>query len=389
MKPDSIGGRGRRWTSSFGGRRNNVVINVAIVSCAVLVTFGIFEFVVFRFVLPAPDVPQPLFQDGIVKYAPHQRGINRVRDEIIAPWQVNANGWMSSLAEYKETKPAGTYRIAMIGDSYIEGLAVEPTANVAEQLQNDIGNPSLEVYRFGIAAAPLSQYLQMLRREVCRYRPDLVIVNLVHNDFRESYTFDPRAFASSFLKLEFRGGGVHEIEPRELVQPWYEPILAGLATARYLARRYNITSKLHRRQLAQDVPSSAQSDGPATPRTEVPSDPELVITEYLTQKLRQSAANCGARLALVIDGDRNAIYHGRTEPSAKLRLNEIVSAVARRHRVPFLDLHGVFRDDYLKHGQKFNSTVDSHWNERGHAVAAKAIKQLLMSRGLIPAPFSG
>ena len=82
MKPDSIGGRGRRWTFPFGARTNNVVINVAIVSCAVLVTFGIFEFVVFRFVLPAPDVPQPVFQDGVVKYAPHQRGINRVGDEI-------------------------------------------------------------------------------------------------------------------------------------------------------------------------------------------------------------------------------------------------------------------------------------------------------------------
>jgi GDSL-like Lipase/Acylhydrolase family len=384
MKPDSIGGRGRRWTFPFGARTNNVVINVAIVSCAVLVTFGIFEFVVFRFVLPAPDVPQPVFQDGVVKYAPNQRGINRVGDEITAPWQVNANGWMSSFAEYQEAKPAGTYRIAMIGDSYIEGLAVEPTANVAEQLQNDIGNPSLEVYRFGIAGAPLSQYLHMLRREVCRYRPNLVIVNLVHNDFRNSYTFDPRAFASSFLKLEFNGGGVDEIEPRELVQPWYQPILAGFATARYLARRYNLQFKLHRRQLARDVPAS-ESDGPVTPRTEVPSDPELVVTEYLIQKLRLSAANCGARLALVIDGDRHVIYDGRTEPSAKLRLNEMVSAVARRHHVPFLDLHGVFRHDYLEHGQKFNSAVDYHWNERGHAVAAKAIKQLLVSRGLIPA----
>ena len=55
--------------------------------------------------------------------------------------------------------------------------------------------------------------------------------------------------------------------------------------------------------------------------------------------------------------------------------------MARRHRVPFLDLHGVFRHDYLEHGQKFNSTVDYHWNERGYAVAAKAIKQLLVSRG--------
>jgi hypothetical protein len=293
---------------------------------------------------------------------------------------------MSSLAEYKEAKPAGTYRIAMIGDSYIEGLAVGPTANVAERLQSYVGNPSLEVYRFGMAGAPLSQYLHMLRREVCRYRPNLVIVNLVHNDFRDSYTFDPRAFASSFLKLEFNGGGVQEIEPRELVRAWYEPILSSFATGRYLARRYNLQYQWHRRQVEQDVPARAQSDGPATPSTEVPSNPELVVTEYVIPRLRRSAANCGAGLALVIDGDRKAIYDGRAAPTDRLRLNDIVKAVARQHRVPLLDLHGVFWHDYLEHGQKFNSTVDYHWNERGHAVAAKAIRQLLVSRGLIPAP---
>jgi hypothetical protein len=323
-----------------------------------------------------------VFQDGVAKYAPNQRGINRVRDEIAVPWRVNADGWMSSLADYKEAKPAGTYRIAVIGDSYIEGLAVAPTDNVAEQLQNEIGNPSLEVYRFGMAGAPMSQYLHMLRREVCRYQPNLVIVNLVHNDFRESYTFDPRTFASSFLKLEFTGGGVYEIEPRELVRAWFEPFLASFATGRYLTHRYHLRNRLHRKQLDSDVPSSGPSDGPATPRSDVPRDPELAITEYLIPQLRSNAANCGAGLALVIDGDRQAIYDGQNELSARLKLNEMVSAVARRHRVPLLDLHEVFRHDYLEHRQKLNSTADYHWNERGHAVAAKAIKQYLIDRDL-------
>jgi hypothetical protein len=43
-----------------------------------------------------------------------------------------------------------------------------------------------EVLRFGMDGAPLSQYLHVLRHEVRAFKPDVVLVQLIHNDFDES-----------------------------------------------------------------------------------------------------------------------------------------------------------------------------------------------------------
>jgi hypothetical protein len=56
-----------------------------------------------------------------------------------------------------------------------------------------------EVLRFGMDGAPLSQYLHLLRREVRAFKPDVVLVQLIHNDFDESYRFLETRYASSFL----------------------------------------------------------------------------------------------------------------------------------------------------------------------------------------------
>jgi lysophospholipase L1-like esterase len=390
-------GRNGRWASARRVRAVNAAVNAGIACCAVLATVGLFEFVVFRAVLPAPDLPRLVFRDGIVRYAPNQHGISRLRDESTSPWLVNADGWTSSLPDYEEAKAAGTYRIVVIGDSYIEGMHVGPTENVAEQLQRALRNPSVEVYRFGIGGAPLSQYLHMLRREVCRYQPDLVIVNLVHNDFRESYT----AFAtapgasvaresrsSSFLKLELHDGVVREVEPHGLVQPWYEPVLSRAATWRYLAGRYQLRHRLFHWPVAKRILSHGHTDQRAIRETRPPRDAERIATEYVIPKLRDRAARCGARLALVIDGDREAIYARQAAPSARLKLNAIVRTVAQRQHVAFLDLHDVFRRDFLEHGQTLNFSADPHWNQRAHAIAARAIKTLLFDKALVPRTFS-
>jgi lysophospholipase L1-like esterase len=370
----------------------NLAVNASIVSGAVLVTLLVLEFVVFRFVLKAPDLPRVAFENGVVKYAPNQHGINRVRYEIKVAWHVNANGWTSSIAEYKGEKPAATYRIAVIGDSYIEGLGVEPEENVAERLQESLGNPAVEVYRFGISGAPMSHYLHMLRREVCRYSPDLVIVNLVHNDFSESYRFKQGVYASSFLKLKIENGRVvQEIEPREHVKPWYSAIRHGSATWRYLAYRQQVRFQFLRDLLldkAAGSPAGAAgapvAGPPPTPKTEPDRDDDLVATQYVVTQLRLKAAECGADLVLVMDGDRSSIYAGRTEPSSNL--NAIVNSVTEQQGIPLVDLHEVFLSDYLKHHERFNFEADYHWNKRGHAIAAHAIAKLLTERAIAPTP---
>lgn len=384
-----------RMRPPFGARLANLAINASIVGGAVLLALLMLEFVVFRFVLPAPDLPRVTFENGVVRYVPNQRGVYRVRNEIKVAWQVNANGWTSSIREYKEAKPPGTRRIAVIGDSYIEGLMVEPKENVAERLQESLADPAIEVYRFGIGGAPMSQYLHMLRREVCRFRPDLVIVNLVHDDFSDSYRFKQGVYASSFLKLDIENGRVvREIAPRQYVKPWYSAIRDGSATWRYLAYRQQLRFQLLRDLLLNRgaaPPAGLGADKVAVAETSSPKTTpdhadDLVATQYVLTQLREEAARCGADLVLVVDGDRNSIYAGRTERSSSLELNAIVHAVADQLGIPLVDLHEVFLADYLKHREMLSFQTDYHWNKRGHAVAAQAIKKIVMERASVRTP---
>ena len=126
---------------------------------------------------------------------------------------------------------------------HISAFQVAYNRSIAEQLESKLGNRRFQVYRFGIDGAPLSQYLHMLRHEVLQYNPDLVIVNLVHNDFDESYSFKPGVYTSAFMKLKLENDIVaNELNPIPYEMPWYNWIRES-ATWRYLAYRQQIRFK--------------------------------------------------------------------------------------------------------------------------------------------------
>ena len=123
-------------------------------------------------------------RDGeVLRYVPNQVGTYRVKDEIAASFQINENGWNSRWPHYENEKDNTQGRICIIGDSYVEALQVDFGKSLAERLEDYLAPSSIQVYRFGLSGAALSHYLYMLRNEVSQYSPDMVIINLVHNDF--------------------------------------------------------------------------------------------------------------------------------------------------------------------------------------------------------------
>jgi lysophospholipase L1-like esterase len=88
----------------------------------------------------------------------------------------------------------------VIGDSYVEAFVVPFDPSFAELTQMDFAAQDcpVEVYRFGISGASFSQYLQVLGREALDFRPDWVVVSLIHNDFTDSFEFKPGRYTSSF-----------------------------------------------------------------------------------------------------------------------------------------------------------------------------------------------
>ncbi len=357
-------------------------------SLATVVLFLAFcELVVFRFIWLASDVPANAFVDGVVRYQPHQRGVWRVRAEIAAPYRINGQGWNSGTGDYDVARHPGITRIAIVGDSFIEALQVPHDHSVGEDLASDLaadGKPT-EVYRFGVSGAPMSEYLQMIEHAVVPYRPDWIIVLIVHNDFDESYKFKAGRYTSSFLKLRVAAGRVTgEIAPA----PWRPGAIEWLrqtATARFFLYRWQVRPELLVNLM---LPQAHAEIAANTDIAAVLADKEGVaaVTDYLFGRIAGAAHAMGARLLLAMDGDRYAIYRGTDSPA--LALNRLAAETAVRQHIPFLDLEPAFVADWQKSHARFDFDADSHWNEHGHAVAAAAIARTLhdLSRQAASAP---
>jgi hypothetical protein len=383
VRDDAIWPLHRRIMSKrVGGGIKDAAVNAALAAASVLITLLFCEFILFRFVLLPSDVPENAFINGLVRYAPHQSGIWRVRNEIAAPYAINKQGWNSGVDDYVVARKPGVMRVAVVGDSMVEALQVPHDRSVAERLATELshdGRP-VEVYRFAISGAPLSQYLHMIEREVLLYRPDWIVVVLVHNDFDETFQFVQGRYTSSFLKLRVAEGKVIGEIPPTPWQPGAADWVRRTAIGRYMYYRWQV----HIDAIRDLFLPSAQA---AAGRYEANIDIAAVLgqmpdvtaaTDHVFGRMAAVAQKGGTRLLLAMDGVRGALYSDDTSPA--LVLNQLSAELARKHGLEFIDLHPVFRAEWNARHKPFEFVSDGHWNEYGHAVAAHAIAQAVEER---------
>src|SRR5262245_21434946 len=93
--------------------------------------------------------------------------------------------------EYPARKPAGTFRVLLLGDSFTEGAGLALPATVAKQTESLLGaagcRAPVEVVNGGVASySPIVEYL-FLGELLPKLEPDLVVLNFdmtdVHDDF--------------------------------------------------------------------------------------------------------------------------------------------------------------------------------------------------------------
>jgi len=170
-----------------------------------------------------------------------------VRAEV--EYRINAQGMRDEAVA--EEKPAGTRRIAVLGDSIAFGYWVAEADAFPRQLERMFasapGGERVEVLNFGVPGYNLEQETEILRERALGYGPDLVIVALCLNDLEgESYEHglvqDRRARAESlagrayetlvghsllFSWIEYRR--MEQAARREFVKardPWAGPLYA-------------------------------------------------------------------------------------------------------------------------------------------------------------------
>ncbi len=281
---------------------------------------------------------------------------------------------------------AGARRIAILGDSFIAGLACGEEETLVERLERrlEASHPGVawQVMNFGVEGSSTGQQLALYRHVVARYRPDLVIAAyFVGNDFSDNSTRLSR-FPRIYFELSDAG---------ELVQL---PFSAGRSRlSGWLNRhsRFYVWQKnaLRRLRPARQGGNAVYVEHPGPELDEV-----WDLNARLIAALAGEVEEDGGRFLLAVlppaaqvyddvwqarlgdAGDRAAALR-RDHPDRRL------TAIGREHDVAVLTMAEEFRaaaprsasaarpDDLLYYRGY------GHFTPRGHALAAEVIHRFL------------
>lgn len=346
------------------------LVNLFLLTLPAIVVCLVVGELVLRFLVPACEMPDPVWDAHwrLLRFdARRAEGLftaGRLAQQR-GHWRVNRAGWVSC-TDYREPRQPGKLRVAIIGDSFIEALQVDTERSVASVLGRLLGGRA-EVLAFGVSGAPLSQYLQMARYVTAVYDPDIVVVNVVHNDFDESLSgVGQEPF---FLHVREAGSSFVEVEPAAFVPSSGRRLFKRLALVRYVADNLRLRSAVYNWRVRNARESLVANVDAAT----LAGRGDLVTraTRYLVETI---AKTCAPRVTVfMMDAPRDDLYAGRTRESAVWWLHDVLREAVVATGSRFLDLSGPFEAHYLAHRERFDTRWDRHWNELGHRVVAEAL----------------
>jgi len=324
--------------------------------------------ILFNFIIPASELPDVFFDDKykLIKFNKNQSGyysIGKFPKEKFR-WKINNEGWNNE-KNYYENKTK--YRIAIIGDSYVEALQVNVNESFPSIFQTNF--PDIEVYSFGISGSPLSNYYQMIKYISKKFNPDFYIVNVVDNDYDESlYSLRKR---NVFTTLKTDENPVF-ITPNDSSQKRLINILNNSSTFRYFYHNLMFFHKLKNVILEKNSRRN-NLHGDQNYREEIKKGVSIIVDSISTITKNN--------LLFVVDGNRHKIYNNGIRGKENFYKKDFISILEKKS-IKFLDLDTTFSSNYNQYSIKFNSDLDYHWNSYGHAIVAEEISNYLNEKVL-------
>jgi hypothetical protein len=320
--------------------------------------------------------------------------------------EINPRGLRDRRQSYE--KSPGTFRIVLLGDSFVEAVQVKQSEGVAERLEwalNQDASRPVEVVNAGVAAYGTTQELLLLDQMGAELDPDLVLVlffvgnDVTNNNYRlELWDGDLALALKPYLDLRDDGS------LRLIPGPPPSAQVGPAALLRSCCALYNVIETGVYNKLDQNYPREKLEaiGGLRTPLTGLyDTQPEgewaraWRASEALLARLRDRSAQLGAPLVVVAAPDWRALHPAawrdelqRGNPrsnrldSGRLRIEaptDRLGGIASRLGVSFVDLLPPLRAA-MAEGAPLYLDFDKHWTAAGHAVAARAIHQGLRAQ---------
>ena len=330
--------------------------------------------------------------------------------EYVARVRFNQLGLRDPRESY--AKPPGTFRILLLGDSFMEGVQVEQRETTAAVLEARLRalKPDLnvEVINAGVAGWSTGIEGLYLEHEGYRFEPDLVLVGFfIGNDLHDNYYKLQLLGDDMDLAVKpYFGLGRDGVVVKRDPPPAPPPATGLLPALRSCCRLWNVieTGVLNRfgdGQANTPLWAAAPMDAPTRALYDAEPSREFregwEITSQLFGRLKARTDALGVPLAVFVIPDSpqvsesewrelvgdHRVASGRSTLTAP---NDQLAAIAERHRLPLLDVLPTLQHESGGSSRRFYFETDQHWNRDAHALAARELERFLVERGLVPAP---
>lgn len=327
--------------------------------------------------------------------------------EFVVPIQINSHGLRD--VEHEYAKPAGVYRILILGDSFIEAMHVPLEDTVGRQLERELGQMGrrVEVVSAGVSGYGTAGAVLFFEREGVRYQPDLVLLafypgNDVGNNSEVIEDTLRPVYAADGTLLSIAGAGAAQGGTsagwlsRSAAYRYVRRLVLTRqpALAEFLSRAGLLRSEAIRRPPQQAGIPVAYGVYAETLSPDWESAWQR--TEGLLARLQGAVRSAGAELVIVILTTRERIYPDTWEqilqryPAMQSR-RWVLDAPQRRllawcaaAGVDCLSLEETFRRASQAGAGPLHFMHDGHWTAAGHRLAAAELKSFIERQGWLP-----
>ena len=387
--------------------------NAAIVAVSVAIALALGEMALRATGFSYPNFWEPDPLTGS-KLRPGMEGWQR--DEGKSYVKISSQGLRD--VEHPVAKPANTYRIAVLGDSYAEAMQVPQEKAFWWLLPQRLaacrfaGGKEVEAINFGVSGYGTGHELLTLRERVWQYSPDMVLLaffpgNDVRNNSKALEGERGRAYFSLkdgklYLDSAFRDDPEFKEKQRIAAhRAWLQE--ARLYQVLRRVRAGSIAQHFHNAPVAAALASGANAGAKLTEPgldEQVFLEPKDAkwheawdITDHLVEAANVETRSHGARFVLAVLSTPGTVY-----PDAQMRARYAASLGVQSLFYPEQRLEALGARDGFQvlalapamqraadekhvflHGFPNTKPGFGHWNEAGHALAAE-----LIARDLCP-----
>jgi hypothetical protein len=314
--------------------------------------------------------------DPVRHFAPNRRFVysNDWRFSVVNRGRINNLGFVNN-QDYDST--ATSPLLAVIGDSYVEGLIVPYDSTLHGRLAAQVG-PAGRVYSFGASGGALSQYLAMAAAEARRFHPRGLVLVVVGNDFDESLS---KYAATPGLHVLADSAGGFALRRIDYSPATLRGWVRASALGRYLS--WNLRARERLIALLAHARSRSAAADANVGNTAALADPDRVrdsqrAVDYVLNQLPKATGMPQKHILLVLDGIRPELYsdstRARVEESYFGQMRRYLLAAGQSRGYEVIDLEPNLVARHRRDGVRFESETDGHWNAIGHGEAAASVR---------------